>query len=257
MIRGGSTRALPARALLFGLCLVLWAPSLAAQVGPGAGAVQEQQPTVRDPRYRPPQIPEYLQDDESAEDVILSPAGGLDPEKVQRALLKKQERTRRRTDLLREREYYERSRTEAGRRLIERDVLEQFGVERFPYETKGGRHEHHETAGRRFQIVFFLSLPITAAFVGGGIALGKQSRGDASRLTLEESGWALAGGMVFSGMIGWYDNVRWRRFKRKHLEEHGVPEPLSSRGAERMAGLGEIALEPARRDLRMGVHFAF
>ncbi len=239
--------------------LVLWPrwPGL-AQTAPSSS---EKKPTIKDPRYRAPQLPEHLQQEESAESIILAPGGELDLKRVQRALLKKQERQSRRGGRLKEREYYERLETEAGRRAIERDILDQFGVEEFPYESQGGRHEHSESPGRRFQIVFFLSLPITAAFVGGAISAARQSRGDGGGLTLEESAGALAGGMVFSALIGWYDHNRWIEFQRRRIEAEADPAPAPE-GPTGSAGLRALYLagpgsDTAPNALVFGVQFSY
>lgn len=243
----------------FAVLLVLLLPVfvLDAQTGQAGGSFEEKKPTIKDPRYQAPQLPEHLKNDQAAEDLILSPAGDLDLEKVQRALLKKQERKERAARRLREREFNERLETEAGRRTIEEDILEKFGIQSFPYAEQGGKHEYHETAGRRFEIVFFLSLPFTAALVGGSVALARQSRGESGALSIEESGGALLGGMVLSSLIGWYDNRRWVEFHRNRIDAGAAPDASrSDPPAERLArslaaGLGSdpdgLSREPAAR----------
>ena len=106
--------------------------------------------------------------------------------------------------------------------LLEKSLKEQFGKDGLPLDF--GKHSYHESPVRRFQIVFFLSLPITALFTYG---IWRGSRYIANpvenRLTAGESAGVAGIGAVLSGLIGWYDYYRVKRYQ---------PSPTSIPGSK-------------------------
>ena len=97
--------------------------------------------------------------------------------------------------------------------LLEKSLQEQFGKQQLPQNF--GKHPYHESPARRFQIVFFLSLPITA-LVTYGIWRGSKYLANPreNSLTAGESAGVAGIGAVFSGLIGWYDYYRVKRYQQ-------------------------------------------
>ena len=88
--------------------------------------------------------------------------------------------------------------------LLEQSLLDQFGKKGFPKEM--GSQPYHESPGRRYQIVFFISFPITALYAYGLFALPKAASGEStSSLSGAEVFGVLSLATVLSALIGWYD----------------------------------------------------
>jgi len=186
------------RLLLF--CYALFPLGLASQFAPEA--TREQRPGVRDPRYIPPALPEHLTP-EATPALLFSPDGSIDLEKARENLRRAEIQKEGRAVQNRAREFYNQS---ENRSVYEKKVLRQFGLDEFRYADPN--EPYRETPSRRFQIVYFLSLPFTAALAGGLYSLSLHSRGDVRSLTFYETAGALAAGAVLSGGIAYYDHQR-------------------------------------------------
>ncbi|MBE7437243.1 MAG: hypothetical protein HS115_02220 [Spirochaetales bacterium] len=186
------------RALFY--CCALFPLTLAGQFATDVN--KEQKPSGRDPRYIPPSLPEHLQP-ESSPALLFSPDGSIDLEKARENLRKGERNKEQRAVQNRARDYYNQS---ESRSVYEKKVLRQFGLQQFRYADPD--EPYSETPGRRFQIVYFLSLPFTAALAGGLYSLSLHSRGDVRSLTFYETAGALAAGALLSGGIAYYDHRR-------------------------------------------------
>ncbi|MDH5656389.1 MAG: hypothetical protein OEZ34_10805 [Spirochaetia bacterium] len=163
----------------------------------------EKHPTSRDPRYIPSILPPDLRKQlQPGEHSILSPTGEIDLESILMSQPKKKKDSRmqryieqRDEDLIRKNEYL----------FLEKQLAAQFGINSFPAGER--REEYSETSWRRFQIIFFTSLPITLAISYGIIS--------AAANTTVFTGPQTAGmafmGLTSSGLIGWYDHVQWKK----------------------------------------------
>lgn len=105
--------------------------------------------------------------------------------------------------------------------LLEQALLDQFGRQGFSDEL--GYHPYHESAGRRFQITFLLSLPISLVYAYGLVSLAKILSNDlSSAFTDTETGIFITLGLGFSGGIAYYDQRRTqahRSFHKKNTKE--------------------------------------
>jgi hypothetical protein len=165
---------------------------------PGAGtvpALQERRPTPRDPRYRPPvSVPGLKEPSNPAALYLFS--GDVDAQKFMDSRNKQKKASR-----YDEADYDDLPAGGRERVWREKEMLRQFGVDHFPYA--GPEQEEPESDLRRFQIVFFISLPITAAASYGLFRAAKgQSAGGFSR---GETMGVFALGLGLSGAIGAYD----------------------------------------------------
>lgn len=89
--------------------------------------------------------------------------------------------------------------------FMERRLEEQFGDEGFPADM--GQQQYRESAGRRFSIIFFLSLPF-ATLYSYGIWSGVRALGGNADEALgggEHIG-IVGAGALLAALIGWYDN---------------------------------------------------
>ena len=165
--------------------------------------LSEQKPTSRDPRYIPSIIPPNLRKQlQPGSQTVISPGGDIDLQQLmesQRAKKKSSQMDRyneqRSEDLIKKDEY----------RFMEKRLADQFGINTFP---DGEREEiYSETPGRRFQIIFFTSLPVTL-----GISYGIISTA-ANRRVFNGPQTAGIGflGIFSSAMIAWYDHVQWKK----------------------------------------------
>ena len=108
-------------------------------------------------------------------------------------------------------------------------MLSQFGVDEIPY--RNYNLPYTETAGRRFSIIFGLSLPITMGFSYGVAALAKQGLGGgAVKLTGPETAGFIGVGLILSGLIGWYDHIKWTEFQASRAAPEDLPPANSKPG---------------------------
>ncbi len=164
---------------------------------PGLGtvpALREKRPSPRDPRYVPPiNLPNMKEPTNPAALFLFS--GDLDAQKFMQSRNKEKKATRYDEAL-----YDEFPVGGEERFLRERDMMRQFGVDQIPYGRE--KPEESESALRRFQIVFFISLPVTAAASYG---LFRAIHGPGGFTRGQTIGvFALAGGL--STGIGLYDH---------------------------------------------------
>ena len=88
--------------------------------------------------------------------------------------------------------------------LLEQALLDQFGSKGFHKDL--GKHPYHESPGRRFQIVFTLSLPFSLLYSYALVSLIKSaSNSRQSQLNAVEAGSIAASALGFSAWIGWQD----------------------------------------------------
>ena len=166
-------------------------------------SLEEKFPTSRNPRYVPSIIPPKLRKQlQPGSETIFTPSGEVDMEKFMEMQKSKKKKTQlnrymeqRSEDLIEKDEY----------RYMEKRLADQFGVNEFPLGEREDTYE--ETSSRRFQIVFFTSLPITL-----GISYGIVSTSTRSRVF---NGPQTAGigilGIAASALIAWYDHVQWKK----------------------------------------------
>jgi len=166
---------------------------------PGVGTVpslQERRPTSRDPRYTPPvTLPGNKQPSTNSPLFLFS--GDLDAQKWMDSQKKRDSAKTSRYD---EATYDD---TPGGLERVSREegYLRQFGLSNFPY-AHAHEHEGDETPARRFQIIFFISLPITMA---ASFGILRAAHPNASAFTRAESFGVVALGSAFSAGIGYYD----------------------------------------------------
>jgi hypothetical protein len=180
----------------------------------------------------------------------MNPAKMLDPsslslENLQKSREQEEIKKRQRQDLKLEREL----RTipdDNERAVFERSLLNQFGTDQMPeYATKHDPY-YTETALRRFQIVYFLSLPFT---MGGTYAVFKAARasaGQSSRVFDGPTTASMVGiGLILSGAIAYYDYRMWK----KESEIPGQNENSILLEDQKMTELRQIlAAKTNRRD---------
>ena len=211
--------------------LVLGVPAvLGAQAYSIPGVTQtgtsstEKKPTSRDPRYVPPFLPEYLKRkiDPSA-GLLLSSSEGLDVEAFLRARAAQKAGRKGRFSRYESRDYTDSADSEEDRRLFEMGMLRQFGVT-LPGLQYAPNPPYHETAGRRFQVVFLLSLPITAVFSFGIVTAFKGTFGRSAALNQSETIGVALGGLLSSGFIAFRDLRLWREDEKRRLLERDRPK---------------------------------
>ncbi len=224
------------------------------QGGPSA----EKKPTSRDPRYVPPFLPDYLRRKiDPAAGLILASPEGIDLEAFVQARARKAAERRKRTGRYEGRDFSETADTPADRERFESEVLRQFGVN-LPEPMTVLDPPYRETAGRRFQVVFLLALPITSVFSYGIVTAAKGTFGRKSGLNQGETIGVAVGGIVSAGIIAWRDLRLWRRAEherlRKQEQSHlGTPDAY----AREWAAVGAATLpawedEPRRNGSRQG-----
>lgn len=244
----------PAAAVYAALFVVLLTPRLpiVAQ-NVTSPAFKEKRPTTRDPGYRAPNIPPQLRDqlDLSPEDpgsLILNPKGDISIDTYTR-LMDKKEEEKRQADSIRWQRDVRNIPGGQERVILEKSLLRQFGADDFPHEWRKDAH-YEESSFRRFQITFFLSLPIT---MGAAYALGSglksSSGGSPTVFTGPETAAMVLTGLGASAWIGWYDLSEWKKLKvekvsaNDYREEDGPKEadhPASIKAAH-IATLAQIA----------------
>ncbi len=197
------------------LVLYAWAPvtGISAQnVTSLPVRPKEKRPTPENPSYLPPLIPPSLRNSMNSMNpaTMLNP-GALDAKSFRKsqeeqALLKKKRKDRKF-------EYELKNIPEGNERAVfERSLLHQFGTDVFP--EYAGRHDPYytETSLRRFQIIFFLSLPVTAAGTYGTAQLIRSAQGQKMGVYDGPSTAAMvAVSLLLSGGIAWYDHIMWKK----------------------------------------------
>lgn len=212
---------------------------------PGGGEAHRPEP--KDPRYVPSLVPEYMQKKiDPRADFILAPEGIRDPARTMNEFILRQRTKKKGADRYDDREFSDEADTPADRRRFERSVLRQFGVDTVPYYEP--HSEYRESAGRRFQIVFFLSLPFTLGLSYALAAVATNSVRGSVVLNGTETAIFVATGLALSAGIAWYDHTRWLEYREKKgiaPGEGGKPFPFAETGFERQESLQqEIARHP-------------
>lgn len=209
--------------------LLLAGASLHAQtltLQPGSGTQTEKFPTPRDPSYVPPLVPQStldsLNESDAGGSALIFGSGGGDLVSIFAERRRAQAEAARRADRYGERNAQLLDETGQDRVFIEQSVMRQFGTSRGLPRDFGKAH-YTETPGRRFSVVFFLSLPITSAFVGGLYQLfgpGISVNGPADYPAL----FGVVGvGSLFSALIGYYDYSQTQAL-REHTAGHQARE---------------------------------
>lgn len=202
--------------------LLAQAYSIPGATQPGTSSA-EKRPTSRNPRYIPPFLPEYLRRKlDPAAGLLLSSSEGLDFEALIRLRALQRSRRKNRFSRYEGRDYSETADADRDRHLFEADMLRQFGVT-LPGLPSGASEPYHETAGRRFQIVFLLSLPITSVFSYGIVTAAKGTFGRKAGLTQSETIAVALGGLLSSGFIAFRDLRLWREEERRRFQERERP----------------------------------
>lgn len=220
---------------LFGAGLVLVADGARAQAYsvPGVTTPQggeEKKPTNRDPSYLPPLLPEYLRRRLNPNaGLLLSTGGEFDLESFVQAQALQKANRKKPFDRYESRDYSDTADSLEDRSRFEADVLRQFGVN-VPQQSPLGHQEYQESAGRRFQIVFLLSLPITTAFSYGVVTAAKGTFGRTSGLNNGETIAVGVGGLLASGIIAWRDLGLWRAAEHERLRKRDIPAPSAAPG---------------------------
>ncbi|MCR9141407.1 MAG: hypothetical protein NXI24_04085 [bacterium] len=243
------------RALLFACAVFagLLAPASAVlaqalnlQAGGDTGNQIEKFPTPRDPSYVPPLLSQSTLDSANETELggsaLVFSGGGGDLVSLFAERRAAQLEAARRADRYGERNAQYLDQTGQDRALLEQNLQRQFGSARgLPRDF--GKSHYTETPARRFSVVFFLSLPITAGVVGGlyqAFGPGVVIDGPADYPALLG---ILGAGSVFSALIGYYDYkqtyearahaVGHRAREAYELRNHpfgprGVKDPLDS-----------------------------
>ncbi|MEQ9362688.1 MAG: hypothetical protein RIF32_00510, partial [Leptospirales bacterium] len=210
----------------------LRAQSLNLQPGTDSGSQLEKFPTPRDPSYVPPLLPQSALDSANQSEaggsaLIFSAGGGGDLVTLFTERRAAQLEAARRADRYGERNAQYLDETGQDRALLEQNLRRQFGSSRgLPRDFGDSRYS--ETPARRFSIVFFLSLPITAGVVGGlyqAFGPGVSINGPADYPALLG---ILGVGGVFSALIGYYDYTQMRAL-RAHTVGHRARESYELR----------------------------
>ncbi len=219
------------------ICFALVKGSLHGQtVNLGTQPGGEKRPTPEDPSYQEsvltPTMRRAQENNFSATGaLLLNPAGSIDMQAFTAARQKQEEAKAKAASRRFQREIDE---IPGGRErvILERSVMRQFGVDEIPYQWRK-EEPHHETGWRRFQVTFFLSMPITmgAVYV---IARGlKSSAGQsARRYTGGETAGMVFTGLLFSGGIAFYDYIKWKELPSSRDEETKESEKQSYRAPD-------------------------
>lgn len=176
---------------------------------PGIGTapnLQEKRPSPRDPRYRPPISAPGLK--EPTPGALFLFSGDMD---AQKWMDSRQQQNSRKATRYEEAIYDDLPPGGAERKRREESYLRQFGLERFPYA--GPDTHEHESPARRFQIVFFISLPITMAASYGIFKLGSGGSAFSRGQTLG----VLGLGAGLSAGIGYYDYLQFKQIEARTL----------------------------------------
>ncbi len=216
--------ARPAAYAALGLILlspILLPSQLAAQVTTLNRNDQEKRPTPRDPRYIPPSLPDYLRRQlERAPGAAISPSGEINAEAVLRAQGVRAATTRRSRH--ESKGYSDSANTFADRLLFSESVLRQFGIDALP--PRAPEVKIRETESRRFQVVYFLSLPYTLGISYAVFAAGTNQLGGRVVFNGPETAGFISVGLIFSGFVAWYDNRRWLKVQAaKKAREKDIP----------------------------------
>ncbi|MCE9599972.1 MAG: hypothetical protein K8S54_18575 [Spirochaetia bacterium] len=169
--------------------------------------LQEKRPSPRDPRYRPPVTVPGLKEPTNPGALFLF-SGDMDAQKWMES---RQQQNSKKATRYEEAMYDDLPPGGIERKRREEGYLQQFGLEHFPYAGPD-RHEHESTA-RRFQIVFFISLPITMAASYGIFKLGSGGSPFSRGQTLG----VLALGAGLSTGIGYYDYLEYNKLESRTL----------------------------------------
>jgi hypothetical protein len=195
------------------LFITLIPVQLRAQALPGSSVnIQEKRPSPQDPSYKPPLIPPSLR---SSLDT-MNPAMMLDPsqmnlENLQKAREKDAIKKRKRQDRKLELELREIP-DDNERAILERSILNQFGEDQMPEYASKHDPYYTETGLRRFQIIYFLSLPFTMAGTYGVFRAAKASSGQNPRIYDGPTTAAMVSiGLILSGIIAYYDHRMWKK----------------------------------------------
>jgi hypothetical protein len=148
-----------------------YAQSMLNPGGTGAGATQvinEKRPTSLDPRYIPPiAIPPSQRGNQKRMDptlqMFMMPGQNTDMDSFIRS--RQEEERKKKEQILkgpmsryREQNIEDILKDKGERYYLESQIMRQYGIDNLPADTADDKH-YRETASRRFQIVFFLSLP--------------------------------------------------------------------------------------------------
>lgn len=243
------------------LLAVVWTggqPLLSQTVGT-PNTVEEKYPTPRDPTYTAPMIPPYLRSTQtnSAAELLLNPEG---VQEQSQEYPDAAERLREEIQTSNELE------NKGDRIYLENQYLQQYGMDsydfRLPYS-----ESYSEDGWRRAQIVFFLSLPITAGITYGTMSGIKQSQGESNRFTGPQTALLAGLSVLFSSAIAWYDHSNWIEWKEKQKDlSFLMPTEMQRKRLEALPSmrrsfwhplaLPDAATENARHSFAIGDDFA-
>lgn len=196
--------------------------TLHAQVLPNMNT-KEKRPSPKSPDASNPMLSPQLRKmlEEGGElppEFQIGTSGKLDMESYLQSQKKKKQEEKKREHLLWEKTS-EDIPDEDERYLLEKSVMQQFGTEQFVYQSHH-RAPYRETALRRFQIIYFLALPITLAGSYGLLSAYKNTQGESARVFNgpETAAMLLLGGGL-AGAVAWWDLLKWQEMNQAREEE--------------------------------------
>lgn len=173
---------------------------------------EKKNPTPRDPRYNDPVIPPQFRNKntlEPASGLLLNPTGEIDMESMLRSRQSQDSNRERAKAELRIRRYDDIP-EDKKRVILQKSILRQFGVDDFPHSWRG-ELPYTETPVRRFQITFFLSLPVTMSLSYGLLSLSHMASDQSTRAySAGETISMVVLGVGLSSWVAWYDLERYR-----------------------------------------------
>lgn len=195
--------------------------SLFAQTvtNPGVGGV-DKRPTPTDPSYQYNNLPPSMrraQENSSGGvgGLLFNPTGAID---INAFSMSRQKQEEAKEKMASKKFLHEIEDIPGGKErvILEKSIMRQFGMDEIPYQWKK-EEPHHESGLRRFQITFFLSLPISMGVTYAVASALKTNAGQsARRYTGPQTAAMVVTGMLFSGGIALYDYSRWKDLPSSH-----------------------------------------